>query len=214
MLDPHFASVPLAALRLNCIRTRRGSRGGGGREPHKGRAARGGVPRSQPDDGAARFDRGEGPILFETLAIIEYLDETKPNPPLLPRDGRGRARARGLAQIVACDSHPLIVPRVREYLEHELKLDEPTRIKWCQHWHTAALTALEAHLKDAATARYCHGDAITLADICLASQAAGAKFFSVDIAPFSNFTRIANSLSTIDAFARAHPLKQPGAPTS
>ena len=121
---------------------------------------------------------------------------------------------RGLAQIVACDSHPLIVPRVREYLEHEFKLDEPTRIKWCQHWHTAALTALEAHLKDAATGRYCHGDAITLADICLASQAAGAKFFSVDTAPFSNFTRIANSLSTIDAFDRAHPLKQPGAPAS
>jgi maleylacetoacetate isomerase/maleylpyruvate isomerase len=99
---------------------------------------------------------GEGPILFESLAIIEYLDETRSNPPLLPRDARGRARVRGLAQIVACDSRSLIVPRVREYLEHEFKLDEPTRIKWCQHWHTAALTALEAHLKDAATGRYCH----------------------------------------------------------
>jgi maleylacetoacetate isomerase len=154
---------------------------------------------------------GDGPILFESLAIIEYLDETHPNPPLLPRDARGRARVRGPAQIVACDSHPLIVPRVREYLKHEFKLDEPTRIKWCQHWHTAAL---KAHLKDATTGRYCHGDAITLADICLASQAAGAKYFSVDTAPFSNFTRIANSLSMIDAFARAHPLKQPGAPAS
>jgi glutathione S-transferase len=102
------------------------------------------------------------------------------------------------------------VPRVREYLEHEFKLDQPTRIKWCQHWHTAALTALEAHLKDAATGRYCHGDAITLADICLASQAAGAKYFSVDTAPFLNFTRIANSLckrnwpavNTADRFER------------
>ena len=157
---------------------------------------------------------GDGPALFESLAIIEYLDETHPNPPLLPRDPRGRARVRGLAQIVACDSHPLIVPRVREYLEHEFKLDEATRIKWCQHWHTAALNALEAHLQDKATSRYCHGDAITLADICLASQAAGAKFFSVDIAPFPTFRRIVDLLSTIDAFARAHPLKQPGAPAA
>jgi maleylacetoacetate isomerase len=157
---------------------------------------------------------GDGPALFESLAIIEYLDETHPNPPLVPRDPRGRARVRGLAQIVACDSHPLIVPRVREYLEHEFKLDEAARTKWCQHWHTAALTALEAHLAGPATGRYCHGDTITLADICLASQAAGAKFFNVDTARFPNFSRIANSLATIDAFARAHPLKQPGAPAA
>jgi maleylacetoacetate isomerase len=155
-----------------------------------------------------------GEVLTQSLAIIEYLDETHPNPPLLPRDPKGRARVRGLAQIVACDSHPLIVPRVREYLEHEFKLDEPTRIKWCQHWHLMALSALEINLADKATGRYCHGDTITLADICLASQAAGAKFFNVDTAPFANFSRIANALSQIDAFARAHPLKQPGAPAS
>ncbi len=155
---------------------------------------------------------GDGPALFESLAIIEYLDETHPDPPLLPRDPRGRARVRGLSQLVACDSHPLIVPRVREYLAHEFKFDEAAVAKWCRHWHTAAITALETHLKDKATGRYCHGDTVTMADICLASQAAGAKFFNVDTAPFPNFTRIVDELSKIDAFARAHPLKQPGAP--
>jgi maleylacetoacetate isomerase len=157
---------------------------------------------------------GDGPALFESLAIIEYLDEIHPEPPLLPRDPRGRARVRGLAQLVACDSHPLIVPRVREYLEHEFKLDEAARTTWCQHWHRAALTAIETHLQDKATGRYSHGDTITLADICLASQAAGAKFFSVDTAPYPTFTRVIGELSTIDAFARAHPLKQPGAPAA
>jgi len=157
---------------------------------------------------------GDGPALFESLAIIEYLDETHPNPPLLPKDPKGRARVRGLAQIVACDSHPLVVPRVREYLEHELKLDEPTRNTWCQNWHRAALTALEAHLKDKATGKYCHGDQITIADICLASQGAGAGFFKVDLAPFPNFKRVLDNCMQNEAFARAHPLKQPGAPAS
>ena len=154
------------------------------------------------------------PALFESLAIIEYLDETHPNPPLLPRDPKGRARVRGLSQIVACDSHPLIVPRVREYLQHEFKFDEPSTLTWCRHWHTAALTALEAHLHDKSTGRYAHGDAVTLADVCLASQAAGAKFFNVDLAPFPIFARIVDELSKIDAFARAHPLRQPGAPAA
>jgi maleylacetoacetate isomerase len=157
---------------------------------------------------------GDGPILFESLAIIEYLDETHPNPPLLPKDARGRARVRGLAQIVACDSHPLIVPRVREYLEHQLKLDEPARMAWCRHWHTAALTALEAHLKDPQTGRFCHGDEVTIADICLASQGAGAKFFNVDMTAFPTVARIVDTCQSIDAFARAHPLRQPGAPAA
>ena len=157
---------------------------------------------------------GQGPALFESLAIIEYLDETHPQPPLLPKDARARARVRGLAQIVACDSHPLLVPRVREYLEHQLKLDEPTRMTWCRHWITEALTAVETHLKDKATGRYCHGDAVTVADICLVSQAAGAKFFQVDTAPYPTVNRIVDACQAIDAFARAHPLKQPGAPAS
>src|SRR5579862_2562988 len=114
---------------------------------------------------------GDGPALFESLAIIEYIDETHPKPPLLPSDPKGRARVRGLAQIVAADSHPLIVPRVREYLAHEFKLDEAAVTKWAQHWHRAALTGLETQLQDKATGKYAHGDQITLADICLASQA-------------------------------------------
>jgi maleylacetoacetate isomerase len=158
---------------------------------------------------------GDGPALFESLAIIEYLDEVHPKPPLLPSDPKARARVRGLAQIVVCDSHPLIVPRVREYLEHEFKLDEAARMKWCQHWHNAALTALEQHLSsERGTGSYCQGEQITVADICLASQAAGAKFFQVDMAPYPTFARIADACMKNDAFARAHPLKQPGAPAS
>ena len=157
---------------------------------------------------------GDGPALVESLAIIEYLDEVHPHPRLLPADPRGRARVRGLAQIIACDSHPLLVPRVREYLEHEFKLDEPTRMAWCRHWITAALAALEAHLKSPDTGKFCHGDAVGLADICLASQAAGAKFFQVDTSPYPTVNRIVDACLAMDAFARAHPLKQPGAPAS
>ena len=157
---------------------------------------------------------GDGPALFESLAIIESLDETHPNPPLLPKDPKARARARGIAQIVACDSHPLVVPRVREHLAHEYKFDEATVTKWAQHWHRAALTALETILQDKATGKFAQGDSVTIADICLASQGAGANFFKVDIAPFPTFKRIVDSCNQIDAFAKAHPLKQPGAPAS
>ena len=157
---------------------------------------------------------GEGPALFESLAIIEYLDETHPNPPLLPKDPKGRARVRGLAQIVACDSHPLVVPRVREHLAHEFKADEATVTKWAQHWHSAALKALDVYLADKATGKHAHGDQITIADVCIASQGAGATFFKVDLAPYPNFKRVLDACMANEAFQRAHPLKQPGAPAS
>ena len=158
---------------------------------------------------------GDGPALFESLAIIEYLDETHPKPPLLPPEPKARARVRGLAQLVACDSHPLIVPRVREYLAGEFKVDEAGVMKWAQHWHKAALNGLEEHLSsEKETGSYCQGEQITIADICLASQVAGANFFKVDLAPYPTVKRIAETCAKSEAFARAHPLTQPGAPAA
>jgi maleylacetoacetate isomerase/maleylpyruvate isomerase len=157
----------------------------------------------------------DGTVLFESLAILEYLDETHPNPPLLPKDPKARARVRGLAQIIACDTHPLIVPRVREYLAHEYKVDEAGVLKWGHHWHVEALKALEANLAGSKqTGRYCQGDQITIADICLAGQAAGSTYFKVDLAPFPTVKRIVDLCMKNDAFARAHPMKQPGAPAA
>jgi maleylacetoacetate isomerase len=155
---------------------------------------------------------GDGPVLFESLAIVEYLDEVHPHPPLLPTDPRARAFVRGIAQIVACDSHPLVVPRIRHYLTNELKLDEPALMKWIRHWVSEALGAIESHLaNDGMTGRFCCGDQPTVADICLASQAAGAGFFQVDLKPYPTVSRVVDACMQIEAFAAAHPLKQPGA---
>ena len=156
---------------------------------------------------------GEGPALFQSLAIMEYLDETHPQPPLLPQGARARARVRGLAQIVACDSHPLVVPRVRNYLTDDLKLDEAQRAKWIRHWISEALGALEGHLaRDSRVGRFCVGDQPTIADICVVSQAVGARLFEVDVQTFPAVAHIVDTCMKIDAFAAAHPLKQPGAP--
>ena len=156
---------------------------------------------------------GDGPVLFQSLAILEYLDETHPEPPLLPSDPRGRARVRGLAAIVAADSHPLIVPRIREYLEQELGLPDDARAQWCRHWIEAGLQAIESHLaNEPETGRYCHGDAVTIADICLVSLTVGAKLFGASLADLPNVARISDACLAEPAFAAAHPLRQPGAP--
>jgi len=157
----------------------------------------------------------DGTVLFESLAILEYLDETHPEPPLLPKEPKARARVRGLAQIIACDTHPLIVPRVREFLGKELSIDEPGVQTWCHHWHLAALQALETHLVGSPhTGRFAQGDQLTIADICLCGQAVGAAYYKCDLAPFPTFKRIVEECNRIDAVARAHPLKQPGAPAA
>jgi maleylacetoacetate isomerase len=164
------------------------------------------VPALVLDDG--------GPPLFQSLAILEYLEETKPQPPLLPKDARGRARVRGLALIAVADGHPLVVPRIRSYMEKELKLDEATRNRWLAHWSLKALEAIEGHLaKEKETGRFCHGDALTFADICLASQVIGATaYFKCDVSGVPTAMRIYDECMKNDAFSRFHPMKQPGAP--
>ncbi len=155
----------------------------------------------------------DGPPLFQSMAILEYLEETHPKPALLPKDPRGRARVRGLAQIAVSDGHPLVVPRIRGYLEKEMRQDEAARNRWLAHWTLEALRALEEHLgKERETDRFCHGDAPTLADICLASQVFGAKFFNVDTGGVPTVMRIFGECMKIEAFDRSQPLKQPDAP--
>ena len=158
------------------------------------------------------LDEG-GPPLFQSIAIMEYLEETKPQPPLLPKDPKGRARVRGLSLIAAADGHPLVVPRIRTYMEKELKLDEPTRNKWLAHWTLEALRAMEAHLKnEKETGKFCHGNSPTMADICLTGQVVAAVgYFKCDVSSVPTCMRIYEECLKIDAFSKAHPLKQPGA---
>jgi maleylacetoacetate isomerase/maleylpyruvate isomerase len=156
-----------------------------------------------------------GPPLFQSMAIMEYLEEVYPNPPLLPKDARGRARVRGLAQIVVSDAHPLSVPRIRNYLTQDLKLGEEHMLSWVRHWQNEALRTLETLLaRDKDTGRFCHGDQITIADICLCGQVVGSSFFKVDMSPYPTVSRIVAEANKNEAIARAHPLKQPGAPAS
>ena len=152
--------------------------------------------------------------LFQSMAILEYLEETAPEPPLLPPDARGRARVRGLAQIVVSDSHPLIVPRVREFLEKELGIDEARRNKWIENWMMKGLQAVEAQLvKETQTARFCHGSMPTVADVCVASQVFGAQLFGFDTSSVPTVMRIFGECMKIEAFDASQPLKQPGAPS-
>jgi len=151
--------------------------------------------------------------MFQSMAILEYIEETWPHPPLLPNDARGRARVRGLAQIIVSDTHPLVVPRVRSYIEKDLQVDEARRNAWIRNWIMKGLEAFEAQLaRSSYTARFCHGMAPTLADICLASQIFGAQLFGFDLSSVPTAMRIHAECMQIPAFDRAQPLKQPGAP--
>ena len=157
----------------------------------------------------------DGPPLTQSLPILEYLEELHPTPALLPADPRGRARVRSLALIFAADHHPLIVPRVRRYLAEALEIDEAGRTTWIRHWFREGLVQAEARLAaDAATGRFCHGDAPTLGDLCLMSHVFGARGFQVSTADLPTVERIVEACLALDAFAKAAPLRQPGAPAA
>jgi maleylacetoacetate isomerase/maleylpyruvate isomerase len=155
----------------------------------------------------------DGTVLFQSLAIIEYLDEKYPAPPLLPADARGRARVRGLALIVACEGHPPLVPRIRRYLDRELNLRDSQQEAWRRHWTIETLAALERHLaRDQETGRFSHGDQPTLADICLVGHAVVAAMLQIDLKPWPTVKRIFETCMALPEFATAHPLAQPDTP--
>jgi maleylacetoacetate isomerase len=154
----------------------------------------------------------EGEVFSQSLAIIDYLDETHPNPPLLPGHPGDRARVRGLAQLIAADIHPLNNLRVLRYLRQPLGHDQATVEAWARHWIAEGLGAFEALVAgDDRTGRFCHGDEPGLADLCLVPQLFSAENFKLDLTPYPTIRRINEACLTLDAFARAHPSRQPDA---
>jgi maleylacetoacetate isomerase/maleylpyruvate isomerase len=152
-------------------------------------------------------------VLTQSLAIMEYLEETRPEPPLLPADARGRARVRALAQLVACDIHPLGNLRVLQYLERELGASETQRGAWSRHWIASGFAAMEAMLAgNAATGRYCHGDTPGLADACLVPQVYNARRWKLPLDDYPTIRRIDAACGELEAFRGAAPEAQPDAP--
>jgi maleylacetoacetate isomerase len=148
-----------------------------------------------------------GRRLTQSLAIIEWLDETHPEPPLLPMDPLARAEVRSLAQVVACDIHPLNNLRVLQHLEHRLGQGDRQVTAWYRHWIVEGFAALEARL--AATAgRFCHGDAVTLADVCLVPQVTNARRYQCDLQPYPTIRRVDAACAAITAFEMARPDRQ------
>lgn len=151
----------------------------------------------------------DGGVLTQSMAIIEYLDETHPQVPLLPADARGRARVRALAQMVACDIHPIGNLRVLRYLAKTLGVPDQARQAWSQHWIAEGFAAIEALLAGSPdTGRFCHGDTPTLADCCLVPQVFNARRFGVDLAPYPTIVAIDAACAALEAFAAAHPSNQ------
>lgn len=151
--------------------------------------------------------------LTQSLAIIEYLDDTHPAPPLLPADALGRARVRAIAQAIACDIHPLNNPRVLRYLVREMGIGAAKKDGWYRHWCEQGLAAVERLLaNDPRTGAFCHGDAPTIADCCLVPQVANALRAGCDLSAMPTVVAIDAHCRKLDAFRRAAPENQPDAP--
>ncbi len=148
--------------------------------------------------------------LAQSMAIIEYLDETHPEPPLLPKTPRDRALARQIAQMIACDIHPLNNTRVLKMLSEEIKVSDEQKTRWYCGWIHEGFTAIEKLLKQRGDP-FCVGDTPTLADICLIPQVANAARFKCSMDPFPCIAAVNQRALDLPAFADAHPLKQPDA---
>jgi maleylpyruvate isomerase len=151
-------------------------------------------------------------VLQQSLAIIEYLEETHPEPPLLPKSPADRAYVRSVALQVACEIHPLNNLRVLKYLKHTVGTDDATKDEWYRHWVESGFATLEEHLAgDSRTGTLCFGDTPTLADACLVPQVFNAQRFKIDVTQFPTIQRIHDHASQLDAFVRAAPGMQPDA---
>jgi len=153
----------------------------------------------------------DGRVLNQSLAIIEYLDETRPGPKLLPEDAAGRARVRSLSQLIACDIHPVNNLRILRYLKDELGVDAPRVDAWYRHWIAEGLSALERELGCGGTGRYCHGDEVTMADCCLVPQIFNARRFECPLHAYPTTMRVFDALMALPAFDAAQPSRQPDA---
>lgn len=148
--------------------------------------------------------------LAQSLAIIEYLDETHPAPPLLPKGAAARAIAREMAQVVCCDIHPIGNLRVLNRLI-DLGVDDAARTAWSQHWIAAGFDAIEARLAGLDAAPFAFGDQPTLADICIVPQVFNARRFGLDLAPYPRIRAIDAAAAKVEAFTAAEPGRQPDA---
>jgi maleylacetoacetate isomerase len=154
-----------------------------------------------------------GPAMTQSLAILEYLDEIAPTPALLPTDPIGRSRVRSICQMLAADTHPMITPRIRKYLTANAGFDAAQWKAWQTNWFTTGLQAVEQRLAaESGTSRFCHGNTLSMADIVLASIPAVMKIFGITVPNTPTIDRIVATCLEMDAFAKADPLKQQGAP--